>query len=146
MNAKETVKILIGAVQAGDFAKITSLISDEFQFSGPVPEPLSKAQMLSLFASMKVAFPNLNYHFSIAGTDGSRVRVSSQLSGTHMGNLDLTVLGMGEIAATRNSFSVAHEEAVITVRDFRVVSWEVQPTKDAGLLAVLSQLNISMQR
>ena len=144
MDAKETVKTLIEAVQSGDYKRARSLLSDDFMFSGPVPEPINGEQWLGMSASMKAAFPDLDYHFQVEGVEGEVVKTSSQLSGTHSGNFDLTAMGMGVIPATGKSFSMVKDSAEGEVREGKVVAYRVQPTEGAGLIAILTQLGISV--
>jgi SnoaL-like polyketide cyclase len=142
MDAKATVKTLMDAVQTADFKKAKSLLTDNFQFSGPVPEPVNGEQWLGISGSLKTAFPNLDYRFAISGAEGKVVHISAQLSGTHSGSLDLTGMGMGVIPATGKSFSATRESGNVTVEGDKVASWVNQPTEGAGLTAVLSQLGI----
>ena len=144
MDAKETVKTLMEAVQSGDYKRARSLLSDDFMFSGPVPEPINGEQWLGMSASMKAAFPDLDYHFQVEGVEGEVVETSSQLSGTHSGNFDLTAMGMGVIPATGKSFSMVKDSAEGEVREGKVVAYHVQPTEGAGLIAILTQLGISV--
>lgn len=142
MNAKTTVKTLTDAVQTGDFKTAKSLLSDDFKFSGPVPEPVNREQWLGMSANLKTAFPNLDYHFALVGADGDVAHISAQLSGTHSGSLDLKAMGMGVIPATGKSFSAALEHGDVTTRGDKVVSWANQPTEGAGIMAILSQLGV----
>ena len=140
MNPQETVKTLMDAVQAGDFKTARTLLANDFHFSGSVPEPLGAGPWIGLSANLKTAFPNLDYHFGIKGTAGDVVKISAQLTGRHTGNLNLTALDMGMMAATGKAFSMAYEEGEVTVRDQQVTAWKVQPCEEAGLLTILSQL------
>jgi predicted ester cyclase len=45
---------------------------------------------LSMSARLKTAFPDLDYHFKVIGTEGNVIRTTSQWTGTHSGSLDLT--------------------------------------------------------
>jgi ketosteroid isomerase-like protein len=141
MDAKETVRTLMEAVQIGDYTTVKSLPSDDFMFSGPVPEPINGEQWLGMSASMKAAFPDLDYHFKV---DGNVVKTSTQLSGTHSGDFDLTAMGMGVIPATGKSFSTTSDSAEGEVREGKVVAYRVQPTEGSGLIAILTQLGISV--
>ena len=144
MDAKATVKALMDAVQTADFKKAKSLLADDFQFSGPIHEPVNGEQWLGMLTSLKTAFPKLDYHFGIEGADANVVHITAQLSGTHSGSLDLTAMGMGVTPATGKSFSAAREPGNVTVQGDKVASWAVQPTEGAGLMAILSQLGISV--
>jgi predicted ester cyclase len=142
MNKRETVQALMDSVQKGDFENVKSMLADNFQFSGPIPEPINKEAWLGMSASLKTAFPDLNYHFKVIGADGDVVKSTSQLSGTHSGSFDLTNMQMGVIPATNKSFSVKLEKTRVTVKDNKITAWVVEPTEGAGLKAILGQLGV----
>lgn len=128
------------SVQKGEFELVQSMLADDFQFSGPVPEPISKEAWLNMSRNLKTAFPDLDYHFKVIGTEGNVVRSTTQLSGTHKGTLDLSNLNMGSTPATNKSVSVKMAKTRVTVKDDKVTLWAVEPTDGAGLAAILSQL------
>jgi len=140
MNKRETVQALMDAVQQGDFENAKSMLTDDFKFSGPVPEPIDAEAWLGMSHSLKTAFPDLNYHFKAIGADSDVVKFTSQLSGTHSGSFDLTNMNMGVIPATNKPFSAKLEKAKATVRDNKISLWAVEPTEGAGLMAILEQL------
>ena len=144
MDTKSTVQSLMDAVQMGDFEKAKSYLSNNFKFSGPVPEPISGEEWMGMSASLKAAFPDLNYHFNIESVDGDTAHISGELSGTHKSDLDLTAMHMGVIPATGKSFKAAHEHGKTIVRDGKVTAWTMEPTKGAGLMAILDQLGVKV--
>lgn len=131
-------------IQKGDFDNAKSMLADDFQFSGPIPEPINGEAWLGMSASLKTAFPDLDYHFKVIGADGDVVRSTSQLSGTHSGSFDLTNMNMGVIPATNKAFSVKLEKTKLTVKENKIVAWIVEPTDGAGLKAILGQLDIAL--
>ncbi|MBK7450660.1 MAG: hypothetical protein IPJ47_15070 [Anaerolineales bacterium] len=62
-------------IQKGEFELAKSMLADDFQFSGSVPEPLNKDAWLEMSINLKSAFPNLNYHCKMIGTDGDRCEI-----------------------------------------------------------------------
>ena len=142
MNKRETVQALMDSVQKGDFVSAKSMLASDFQFSGPIPEPINAEAWLGMSASLKAAFPDLNYHFKVMGADGDVVKSSSQLSGTHNGSFDLTDMNMGVIPATHKAFSAKLEKTKVTVKENKITAWVVEPTEGAGLKAILSQLDV----
>jgi len=142
LNKRETVQALVDSVQKGDFQTAKSMLADDFQFSGPVPEPIDKEAWLGMSSNLKTAFPDLNYHFKVIGAQGDVVRTTSQLSGTHTGAFDLTNMNMGVIPATNKAFSAKPEKTKITVKENKITSWVVEPTEGAGLKAILDQLGV----
>ncbi len=142
VNKRETVQALMDAVQKGDFENAKTMLADDFQFSGPVPEPINKEAWLGMNSSLKTAFPDLNYHFKVIGAEGDVVKTTSQLSGTHSGSFDLTGMNMGVIPATDKTFSTKLEKTKVTVRENKITSWAVEQTEGAGLKAILGQLDV----
>ena len=144
MNKREIVQTLLDSVQKGDFEKAKSLLSDDFQFSGPIPEPVNRDAWLGMSSSLKTAFPDLDYRFKVIGADDDVVKTTSQLSGTHSGSFDLTNMNMGVIPATNKAFSAKLEKTKITVKENKITSWAVEPTQGAGLNAILDQLGVKL--
>jgi ketosteroid isomerase-like protein len=144
MNQREIVQTLLDSVQKGDLVKTKSLLADDFQFSGPIPEPINREAWLGMTASLKTAFPDLDYHFHVIGADDDVVKTTSQLSGTHTGSFDLTNMQMGVIPATKKAFSAKLEKTKITVKANKITSWAVEPTEGAGLTAILAQLGVKV--
>ena len=143
MNNRETVQALLDAVQHGDLENAKTMLADGFRFSGPIPEPLNARAWLRMSASFKVAFPDLNYHFRVIGTEQNVVSSIEQLTGTQTGDFDLTsMMDMGVIPATCKSFATQPQKARITVEEGKIASWAVEPTRGAGVMAILQQLDI----
>ena len=128
------------AVQKGDFENAKSMLADDFQFSGPVTESIDKEAWLGMSASLKAAFPDLDYHFKVIGAQDDVVRSTTQLSGTHSGFFDL--MNMCVIPATGKAFSAKREETRITVQDNKITLWAVEPAEGAGLMAILGLLGV----
>ena len=142
MNKRETVQALMDSIQKGDFENAKTMLAEDFQFSGSVPEPIDAEAWLGMSASLKTAFPDLNYHFRVIGADGDVVRSTTQLSGTHNGSFDLTGMSMGMIPATNKAFSAKLEKTKVTVKNNKITLWAVEPTDGAGLKAILGQLGV----
>ena len=132
------------AVQKGDLEIAVSMLADDFQFSGPVSEPINKEAWLGMSSSLRTAFPDLDYHFRVIGTEGDVVRTTSQLSGTHTGSFDLTDMQMGVIPATNKAFVTTREKTKITVKENKITAWVIEPTQGAGVMEILKQLDVEM--
>ena len=142
MNKREIVQGLMDSIQKGDFVKAKSMLTDDFQFSGPLTKPANREDWLTMSANLKTAFPDLNYRFIVIGTEGDVVKTTSHLSGTHTGPFDLTAMKMGVIPATDKRFSSKIEKTKITVKDNLVKSWVVESNDGAGLNVILDQLGV----
>jgi hypothetical protein len=147
MNAREIVQALFDSVQRGDFQKARFLVSNECQFSGPVPEPIQREAWMGMNKNLKKACPNLDYHFHVDrvdGLDGGVVKISAELKGTQSGVLDLSPLGLGVTAATDKSFAMPREHGEVTIKHDKVASWVVEPSEGGGLKGILGQLGIAV--
>lgn len=142
MNKRETVQALMDSVQKGEFELAKTMLADDFQFSGPVPEPIDKETWLEMSINLKTAFPDLDYHFKMIGTDGDIVKSTTQLSGTHTGTLDLVNMNMGTTPATNKPVSVKMAKTRITIKKDKITLWEVEPTDGADMNAILGQLGV----
>ena len=140
MNRRETVQALVDAIQQGDFEGATSMLSDDFKFSGPTPEPLNKEAWLGMSSRLRSAFPDLDYHFKVIGAQGDVVRITSQLSGTHTGSFDLSDMQMGVVPPTGKTFTTPREKTKVTVKEDKITAWTVEPTQVAGVMEILTQL------
>ena len=142
MNKRETVQTLMDAVQKGDLDLAESMLTSDFYFSGAIPEPINKETWLAMSISLKNAFPDLDYHFKVIGTEGNVVKTTSQLSGTHTGPLDLTHMQLGLIPATNKTIVTTREKTKITVKENKITVWAIEPTQGAGVSEILKQLDI----
>ena len=142
MNKREIVQSLMDSIQKGDFVHAKTMLADDFQFSGPLPEPIDQEAWVGMNTRLQTAFPDLNYHFKVSGADGDVVKSTTQLSGTHSGSFDLTNMNMGIIPATNKAFSAKVEKTKVTVKDNKISLWAVEPTDGAGLMAILGQLGV----
>jgi len=142
MDPKETTQSLMSAIQKADFEKARSLLTDDFVFSGPIPEPINGAEWLGVSANLKAAFPDLDYQFRVEGANGNVVNIVAKLKGTHKGSLDLSNMGLGVIPPTHKSFVAAQEHGKVTVQGDKISALANEPTEGAGLIAILDQLGV----
>jgi len=143
MNKRETVQVLLDSVQQGDFEHAKTMLADDFQFSGPLPEPIDQEAWVGMNTRLQTAFPDLDYHFKVIGAEGDVVRATMQLSGTHSGSFDLRTMDMGVIPATNKNFSAKPEKAKVTVKENKITAWFVEPTQGADLKSILDQLGVN---
>jgi hypothetical protein len=144
MNQREIVQALLDSVQRGDFEKAKSLLSNDYQFSGPVPEPINAETWLGIQQNLKKAFPNLDYHFHVDSVEGDVTKISAELKGTHSGVLDLSPVGLGVTPATNKSFAIPREHGKVTCKGDKVVSWVIDRIEGGGLMGILTQLGIAV--
>jgi predicted ester cyclase len=127
MDPQEIAQAFVEAYNAGDFETASTFLADDFQFSGPVPEPVGKEAFIGLSMTLSAGLPDLNFDARVVGVEGNVVKVTHQLSGTHTADLDLTAMGMDVVPATGKSFSAAVEHFDYTVEGDKIVSFHTEP-------------------
>jgi predicted ester cyclase len=142
MQPQEVAQAFVGAFNAGDWDTVASYLSDDFQFSGPVPEPVGAAEWLGISTVFQVAFPDINYNLRVVSVEGNVVKTTSQIKGTHTGDLDLSMLGMGVIPPTGKSFSLPEESGEATVEGGEVTSIHIHSGEGSGIMGILGQLGL----
>lgn len=142
MDAKTTVQTLLDSVQNADFETAKALLSQDFKFSGPVPEPINREAWLRMSKNLKKAFPDLDYRFHVEGANGEIVRISAKVKGTHTHELDVSELNLGVIPATQKTFINPYEHSQMTVRGGKITAWAVEPIAGGGLRGILGQLGV----
>jgi predicted ester cyclase len=142
MNKRETVQALMDCIQKGDFENAKSMLAPDFQFSGPIPKAANAETWLGMSASLKAAFPDLDYHFKVIGAQGDVVRSTAQMSGTHNGSFNLASMKLGVFPATQRAFSASLQKNRVTVKENKITAWVAEPTDGAGLLDILDQLGV----
>jgi hypothetical protein len=93
---------------------------------------------------LKKGFPDLDYHFQVGKVNGNSVMVSSAMTGTQNGELDLTSMGMGKIPPTGKSINVERTNSLGTVQGDKVVEIKLPDSGDGGLLGVFKSLGVRM--
>jgi predicted ester cyclase len=142
MGTQTIAREFADAFNAGDLEKVAEHLAPEFQFSGPVPQPIGAQEWLGMSAAMRIAFPDIQYNLRVEAVEGDTVRTSTQLSGTHTGDLDLTAMGLGVIPATGKRFSSPREYGETTVKGGRVISIRIETPPGGGLMGILRQLGV----
>jgi predicted ester cyclase len=146
VNTEEFAEAYLDAFNAGDLDTLADYLADDFQFSGPVPEPMDRDQFLGLMELMWNAFPDIQFNAQIVSVNRNVLHFTAQLVGTHTGDLDLSSMGMGVIPPTGRPFSMARESGETVFKDGYVISHHLNPTEGAGLIAILQQLGIRVPR
>jgi predicted ester cyclase len=136
------------ALEAQDFGAVRAQLANDFVFDDPTtPAPAMNAEeWLAASQGLSQAFPDFTYNFEIVREEGNQVWVSSQWEGTHQGDWDLSIMGLGVIPATGRRVSTGRSMTRGTVN----AKGKIQRTEvveggaDAGLPAILQQLGVEV--
>ncbi|MFQ5943910.1 MAG: ester cyclase [Anaerolineales bacterium] len=146
IGAEEVVRAMMTAVDNGDMETAASYLSADFVFSGPVPEPIDKAQWVDMQRQLLAGFPDWSFNLSDVREQDQIATTTYQITGTHTGELNLSPLGLPKIPATGKSISLPEERARCTVRDGEIVRIEIDANPDGGLTGTLKQLGVEISQ
>jgi hypothetical protein len=135
---------MFNALVTGDDHTFFALVTDDFEFSGPLPVPVNAEGWFSISRLIALAFPTIQYNFQVTAEHGEQVHISTELTGRHTGMLDLTPVGMGVNPPTGKAFRNPVEAGVARVLDGRVASVRINPAEGGGVAGILTQLGIKM--
>ncbi|RJP77622.1 MAG: hypothetical protein C4524_07825 [Candidatus Zixiibacteriota bacterium] len=120
-------------------------LSDDFVYSGAIPEPLSKHQYIEFMAAIKQALPDWSYAIEAIKDLGHNViRLLVQPQGTHMG--DLILPGMEPISATGARLVLPHEIVDYTFKDHKILEIVSWTSSGGGFSGLLTQLGADLTR
>ncbi|HLO17310.1 MAG TPA: hypothetical protein VK206_20930 [Anaerolineales bacterium] len=142
MDPRATVQALMDVIQTGDFEKVASLRSDDFSSDISIVGMVLAWPWMGIGARLKAAFPDLNYGFHIESVDGNIVKFSTQIHGTHTGDLDLTLAKRNVIPVTYKSIATPREYGIATVRNGKVIAWAMESISCTSLQTILRQLGV----
>lgn len=144
METKQVAEEFLTAFKAEDMVKCKTFLSDGFTFSGPTPEPVGADQWMGIIMGMRAAFPDLNYNIKITGYEDNKVMTTTQLTGTHSKDWDLTAMGIGLIPATGKAFSNPKEEGLMTIENGKISSYFINSKEESGIPGILKKLGVEV--
>ena len=138
------VKRLLAHIEKHETAKADMLLSDDFIFSGPTPEPISKKSFMELHTALVSAIPDWSFDAHSFKESGDTVEVKVNIAGTHMNELNIPFLGLSSVPATNKEFLLPEEMIEIGFTGDKISSFKVGKTSGGGMPGMLSQLGIKM--
>lgn len=133
----ETIKSFLSSLEWKNFEKAASCLSDNFAFSGPVPQPLNKSETMAFVQALITAIPNLAFHLQATQVQDDKGSATIQITGTHSGELALP--GRPPIPATEAEISLPEEHLEFTFLDDDTISAITTDSGPRGDVAALLQ-------
>jgi predicted ester cyclase len=144
MNELDIVKKLVSYIEKRDWESARNLLSNDFTFSGPVPEPISGTEWIGMHERLGAAFPDWAFNPSDMRVEGDIVHATMHITGTHRGELDLSNLGLPKVAATGRKIKLPPEMAEIRIEGGKVRYFRTTPNPEAGVSGILKQLGVAI--
>ena len=88
MENKEIVNELYNYIEKKEFDKARNLLSDDFVFEGPMPEPEGKEQFIKSHHNLLNATSNFKYNQRNLREEGNKVTGEIQITGQNTGRRD----------------------------------------------------------
>jgi hypothetical protein len=142
-SKKELVGKLFSYIKSGKRDEAGALLSENFMFSGPVPEPVDKKDFLEMHFALLKAIPDWSFNEHDIQEQGNQVKLKVKISGTHTKELNLPSLGI-KSAATNKRISLPEEKCELTFEGDKISNFSVEKVTGGGLMGILSQLGIKM--
>ena len=144
MSNIDVFKSVLAAFEARDMKKADGLFSDDFQLSGPVPQPIGKREFVGLQSALVAAMPDWKFNASDFKEEGDKVMAKVHISGTQTAPLSLPALGIQSFAATGKHVQLPYEQLTATVKNGKMTRLESDNAKGAGVPGLLAQLGVKM--
>lgn len=144
MTLTEIADAFLSKVNLLDILGAAPYCTDEFTYSGPLPEPLGLHAWAETAAPFLKGIPDWNFNAKVIGEEANVVHVTAHVTGTHTGELDLSALGLGVIPATGKSIALPESKGRLTFDGDRIVNFHIDPAHGAGVPGILAQIGASM--
>ncbi len=145
MGVADPVKRMVACLEKKDVEQAGTYMHDDFQCSGPMSDPLNKAQLLGLMKALFAALPDWSFHPQGLKEQDDAVSFNVQITATHDGMLAGIFPGMTPLAATGKKIAFPSEHVDATVRDGKVFTVKVD-SKAGWVAEVLEQLGHPVQK
>jgi SnoaL-like polyketide cyclase len=146
MKPSEVVSSFMAAIEAENFTKAESLVSDKLEVHGVSPTPLGKKEYLGVHWALSSGLPDFKFNHKITKEEGDVVHHTVQITGTHTREMQAPIPGMQNIPATGKSVNMPEETVKITVAGDQIVRIDLQPVPDGGIPGLLKQIGVDLPK
>jgi predicted ester cyclase len=140
MDYLQLTRNLHGYIENAQWNELENLLSDDFVFEGPVPEPLNKERFMEMHRPLVVGFPDLKYNLKDLKADGDRVVGTLAITGTHTGPLDLSPVHGPMLEPTNKAVALARDEFTVWYDGDKIKKIYSIPSEGGGMDALLDQI------
>ncbi len=139
MSNTDVVKAGLAAWSGSDWAALSSLVTDDFVFSGATPQPVDKTAFLGLGHALLAAFPDWSFNASDFREEGDNVYLTVRITGTHSGTL-AAIPGAPPVPATGKHVELPAEQHVYTVRGGQASRLAITIPPNGGVAGLYAQV------
>lgn len=143
MDGIQLVSAAMAAVESWDMPGVAKLLSDDFTYVG-TGRPMNKEKFLAVQSAICESLPDLKFNTSKVRQDGNRVWASVRISGTHLNDLDLAMLGIPMIPATGIYCQLAPEQIEYHIENGLIAGISAPHSAGSGIPGLLSQIGVEV--
>lgn len=145
MSAEQTARNVFAAIEAQDFDRALSLLTDDFTFSGATPVPLDKYQWIGVHRAISASMPSdFSFGYQFVRANGNHVSATVSLTGTHTGEMIPPIPGLPTVPASGRKIALPKEKVEVTVTGDKVSNVAVETVPNGGFLGILKQMGAAV--
>ena len=144
MSNIDVVQGATAAMERHDFDTARGMMTDDFTFSGPVPEPIDRDGFLGLMQAITTGIPDWTFGMRDFHEDGDVVRGIAHVGGTHTGTISLPFMGIPDLPATGRKAENPDEPVAMTVRAGKLANLHADVGPEGGVAGILRQLGATL--
>ncbi|GAB4472495.1 MAG: hypothetical protein Kow00124_10600 [Anaerolineae bacterium] len=144
MTLSADAQQVLDAWDSKDLGRLASVLAEDYILYGGAM-PLSKQDVLALMGAYFTALPDFSFNFTDAWEDGNVIGVTTNITGTHTGTLDLTPVGIPvTLAPTDIAIHLPPQPSEAALEGGQMVHHQLAEVAGAGLPGILAQLGVEL--
>lgn len=144
MNAQQLTQAVLKAIEDQKWNEALAVLTDDFRFSGAVPEPITGEQWIGVHKALAAAMPDLRFNYMATGGGDQLAEGTVALTGTHTGEFVPPMPGIPRVPATGKQIANPKERVWITVRGDKIANYNVEQVPDGGVVGILKQMGVAL--
>lgn len=141
MNKQDVVKSLLTDLETNP-THAEHYFTDDFKFSGPVPEPIDAHQWIQFHTALKRAFPDWKFNVQNLREENGKVTCTVSITGTH--KQDLHLPDFPTVPASGKKINLPKEQVTVTFKGEKVQEVKVQKVPGGGIPGIYKQIGAEL--
>jgi predicted ester cyclase len=132
------------AIEEKNFDRARTFVSEDFTFSGPVPNLKGTKEYIDVHRSLLQGIPDWQFNANIFSEQENKVAAKVRVTGTHTANLSLPFLGdTGTIQPTGKKLALPEEKVEVVMKGDKISRMTVEQVLGGGVPGLLKQMGVS---
>ncbi|OGS35357.1 MAG: hypothetical protein A2293_14740 [Elusimicrobia bacterium RIFOXYB2_FULL_49_7] len=139
----DLVKKVFVLIETGYIKQAGASLTEDFEYIGPLPEPIRKNQFLNLHQALVSALPDWSYNIRMLQEEDDTVSLRTHITGTHTQELHIPSMGVHS-PATGRRIVMPLEPIEVKIRENRIASITVGRVRNGGVMGLLEQIGVEL--